>query len=60
MGGALGPGSTSCRFGRVARRASEYHDERRQWVMYAFDPSERANAGIRSREWTAVAKNLSG
>ncbi len=31
-----------------------YHNERRQWVMYAFDPSERPNVGLRSREWTAV------
>ncbi len=34
-----------------------YHDERREWVMYAFDPSERANVGLRSREWTAVAQS---
>ena len=32
-----------------------YHDERREWQQYAFDPSERAKLGIRSREWTAVA-----
>ena len=32
------------------------YDERRMvWEQYAFDPSERAQAGIRSREWTAVA-----
>ncbi len=31
-----------------------YHDERRQWVQYAFDPSERPRVGLRSREWTAV------
>ncbi len=30
------------------------HNEPRQWVMYAFDPSERPSAGLRSREWTAV------
>jgi hypothetical protein len=30
------------------------HDERRQWVQYAFDPSERPSDGLRSREWTAV------
>ncbi len=30
------------------------HDERREWVMYAFDPSERPTVGKRSREWTAV------
>ena len=32
-----------------------YHHERSQWIMYAFDPSERARIGVRSREWTAVA-----
>ena len=31
-----------------------YYDERRQWVQYAFDPSERPSVGLRSREWTAV------
>ncbi len=31
-----------------------YHDERREWVMNAFDPSERPVVGLRSREWTAV------
>ncbi len=31
-----------------------YHSERRQWVQYAFDPSERPRVGLRSREWTAV------
>jgi len=30
------------------------YDERRQWVQYAFDPSERPRVGLRSREWTAV------
>ena len=25
------------------------------WEQYAFDPTERAKAGLRSREWTAVA-----
>jgi hypothetical protein len=34
-------------------RQSE-HPERGEWVMYAFDPSERAKLGLRSREWTAV------
>ncbi len=33
-----------------------YHDERNEWLMYAFDPSERAVMGKRSREWTAVAR----
>jgi hypothetical protein len=27
-----------------------YYDERRQWHQYAFDPSERAVVGLRSRE----------
>ena len=31
-----------------------YHDERREWLMYAFDPTERPRVGLRSREWTAV------
>ncbi len=34
-----------------------YHDERRQWVQYAFDPSERPVVGIRKREWQAVAES---
>ncbi len=37
-----------------------YHDERREWVMYAFDPSERPMVGLRSREWTAVAATEEG
>ncbi|MDQ3493426.1 MAG: hypothetical protein M3452_09240, partial [Chloroflexota bacterium] len=32
-----------------------YHVERRQWVQYSFDPSERPVVGLRSREWTAVS-----
>ena len=28
-----------------------YHDERNEWVIYAFDPGERPRAGLRSREW---------
>lgn len=31
-----------------------YHDERAEWLMYAYDPSERAVMGKRSREWTAI------
>ena len=30
--------------------------ERRGWEQYAFDTRERAKAGRRSREWTAVAQ----
>ena len=33
-----------------------YHDERGEWVMYAFDPSERPVAGVPKREWTTVAR----
>ena len=32
-----------------------YDDGHRVWEQYAFDPRERAQAGVRSREWTAVA-----
>lgn len=31
------------------------HDERNEWQMYAFDPSERPVVGRRKREWTAIA-----
>lgn len=27
-----------------------YHNERRVWLLYAFDPSERAVVGTRQRE----------
>ncbi len=37
-----------------------YHDERHEWVMYAFDPSERPKVGLRGREWTAVAPTEEG
>ncbi len=40
--------------GWVCGRAS-HHPERRQWLLYAFDPRERPHVGLRSREWTAVA-----
>ena len=32
------------------------HPERQEWLMYAFDPRERAVAGARRREWTAIAE----
>ncbi len=32
-----------------------YHDERREWLLYAYHPSERAVVGVRRREWTAIA-----
>ncbi len=34
-------------------RPSE-HPERREWLMYVYDPSERPKVGLRSREWTAI------
>lgn len=37
-----------------------YDDGRRQWVMHAFDPGERAVGGLRAREWTAVASTEAG
>jgi hypothetical protein len=37
-----------------------YHHERREWVMYACDPSERPKVGLRSREWPAVAATEEG
>ncbi len=37
-----------------------YHDERREWVMYAYDPAERPRVGLRRREWTAVAATEEG
>ncbi len=37
-----------------------YHDERREWVQYAFDPSERPKVGPRRRQWTAVAPTEEG
>ncbi len=37
-----------------------YHDERREWVMYAFDPSERPRVGLRSREWASLAATEEG
>lgn len=33
-----------------------FHNERNEWQMYAFDPSERPVMGHRKREWTAVAQ----
>jgi hypothetical protein len=37
-----------------------YHDERREWVLYAYDPSERPVVGLRQREWQAVADSELG
>jgi hypothetical protein len=37
-----------------------YHLERDEWLLYAFDPSERAVVGVRSREWTAIGSTELG
>ena len=37
-----------------------YHEARRQWMLYAFDPSEKAIVGVRKREWEAVADSELG
>jgi hypothetical protein len=37
-----------------------YHDERREWVLYAFDPAERSVMGVSKREWQAVANSEVG
>ena len=34
-----------------------YRDERKEYLLYAFDPSEPAVVGIRQREWTAIAES---
>jgi hypothetical protein len=34
-----------------------HHEERREWIQFAYDPSERPRVGKRSREWTAVASS---
>ena len=34
-----------------------YVEHRRAWEQYAFDTRERAKAGHRSREWTAVGQS---
>ena len=33
------------------------NERHKEWEPYAFDPSERAVVGVRSREWTAVAQS---
>jgi hypothetical protein len=37
-----------------------YNERFREWEQYAFDPSERAQVGVRSRAWTAVAQSEVG
>lgn len=36
------------------------HPERHEWLMYAFDPSERPVVGLRRREWTAISETEEG
>ena len=37
----------------VGRRSE--HQERREWIMFAFDTNERPIEGKRAGEWTTVA-----
>ena len=37
-----------------------YEERYDQWSMYAFDPSEKAVVGKRSREWTTVGETEVG
>jgi hypothetical protein len=37
-----------------------YRLGRDEWLLYAFDPSERAVVGVRSREWAAKASTEEG
>ena len=37
-----------------------YSERYKAWDQYAFDPSERAQVGVRSREWTAAASTEVG
>src|SRR5918996_405673 len=32
-----------------------HHPERSEWILYAFDATERPQVGVRSREWLAKA-----
>jgi len=32
-----------------------WHNERRVWVLYAYDPTERPKVALRQREWQAIA-----
>ncbi len=41
-------------------RSPSFHEERGEWVLYAFDPSERPVVGLRKREWQAVALTEEG
>ena len=40
----------------LVRRASLFPRGTREWLLYAFDPSERPVVGVRKREWTAIAQ----
>jgi hypothetical protein len=37
-----------------------HHPERNEWVLYAYDPSERPKRGVRSHERTATASTEEG
>jgi len=50
MGGVAGRQT-----GRPVRGQPSYHDERREWVLYGFDPSRGPSSGRHKREWQAVA-----
>ena len=52
--------STICTITSTVGPRPSYHNERREWLSYAFDPSERPKVGLRSREWTAVAPTEEG
>jgi AcrR family transcriptional regulator len=41
-------------------RAAQLPRRTQEWLVYAFDPSERPKVGIRSRERTAVARTEDG
>ncbi len=34
-----------------------YNERYKEWAQHVFDPSERAQIGVQSREWTAVAQS---
>jgi hypothetical protein len=37
-----------------------FHERRNEWSLYAFDTTEKAHIGKRSREWTAVHPTQEG
>lgn len=40
---------------RVGRPS--HNDRLKAWEQYAWDPAERPQVGVRSREWTAVGQS---